>query len=155
MDTKIIEGDLADPRVIQLLQTHLTKCRAETAVGSAHALDLSGLKLPEVKFFTLWEGETLLGMGAVKIIEPKHCEVKSMHTVEACRGKGLASVLLKHLIQVAKDLGAERLSLETGSWEYFHPARELYRKHGFVECGPFGDYLSDPNSVFMTLNLLS
>lgn len=147
----IIEGGLDDPRVIALLHTHLTRARVETAPGSAHALDLSGLRASEVTFWSAWDDAALLAVGALKQLSPDHGEVKSMHTAEAMRGKGIGSALLRHIIVVARRRGMSRLSLETGSWPYFEPARTFYARHGFVECPPFGDYQSDPNSVFMTL----
>lgn len=149
----IREGGLDDPRVVALLQTHLTRARAETAPGSAHALDLSGLKGPSMSFWSVWDGEELLGVGALKALNREHGEVKSMHTAEAARRRGVGSALLVHLIDQARSRGMTRLSLETGSWPYFAPARALYARHGFLECGPFGDYRLDPNSVFMTLEL--
>lgn len=150
---RIIQGGLSDPRVVALLQTHLTSARAETAPGSAHALELSGLQSPDISFCTIWSEETLLGIGALKWLSPDHGEIKSMHTTRSMRGRGIGSAMLRHLIDIARATGMSRLSLETGSWEYFRPARELYKKHGFVECLPFGDYVVDPNSVFMTLDL--
>jgi putative acetyltransferase len=153
----IIEGGLDDPRVVALLHTHLARARAETAPGSAHALDLSGLRSPEVTFWSAWEGDaprdTLVGVGALKRLSDDHGEVKSMHTAESMRGRGVGSAILRHIIAAARARGMSRLSLETGSWPYFAPARALYARHGFVECGPFGDYREDPNSVFMTLDL--
>ncbi len=150
---RIIEGDLNDPRVIDLLQIHLTSARAQTAPGSAHALDLTGLKSSEIRAWTMWEDETPVGVGALKQLSADHGEVKSMHTAQAMRGKGAGAAMLRHIIAAAKAAGISRLSLETGSWEYFDPARRLYRKHGFVECPPFADYVLDPNSVFMSLEL--
>lgn len=149
----IIEGGLGDPRVAALLRTHLSRARAETAHGSAHALDLSGLAAPEVTFWSAWEGDVVVGVGALKRLSPDHGEVKSMHTAEAARGRGVASALLGRIVESARAVGLTRLSLETGSWPYFAPARALYARHGFTECGPFGDYREDPNSVFMTLPL--
>ena len=146
-------GDLNDPRVIDLLQTHLTSARAETAPGSAHALDLTGLQSPDISFWTIWEGEALLGVGALKRLSSNHGEVKSMHTARSARRRGVGSAMLQHIIATARKSGMSRLSLETGSWEYFRPARALYRRHGFVECGPFAEYVLDPNSVFMSLDL--
>jgi putative acetyltransferase len=146
-------GHLDDPRVIALLNTHVSRARAETARESAHALDHAGLRSPDISFWTLWAGDELLSVGALKRLAPDHCEVKSMYTAEAARRTGAGSALLRHLIQTARSLGATRLSLETGSWPYFEPARSFYARHGFVECGPFGDYAADPNSVFMTLAL--
>jgi putative acetyltransferase len=150
---RIIQDGLSDLRVIGLLQTHLTSARSQTAPGSAHALDLAGLKSSDISVWTMWEGETLVGVGALKRLSADHGEVKSMHTAQAMRGKGAGSAMLRHIIAAAKTAGLARLSLETGSWEYFDPARRLYRKHGFVECPPFADYVLDPNSVFMSLEL--
>ena len=150
---RIIRGDFSDPRVIDLLHIHLTSARAETAPGSAHALDLTGLQAPDVSFWTIWEDETLLGVGALKRLSADHGEVKSMHTAQSMRGRGAGSAMLRHIIAAARASGMSRLSLETGSWEYFRPAQALYRSHGFVECPPFGDYVPDPNSVFMSLDL--
>jgi putative acetyltransferase len=149
----IVEGGLDDPRVVELLHTHLTRARAETARGSAHALDLSGLRSSEVAFWSAWEGEAVLGIGALKRLSANHGEVKSMHTAEAARGRGVGSAMLRHIVAAARARGMSRLSLETGSWAYFAPARAMYARHGFVECGPFGAYREDPNSVFMTLEL--
>jgi putative acetyltransferase len=150
---RIIDGDLNDPRVIDLLQTHVTSARAQTAPGSAHALDLAGLKSSDISLWTIWQDETLLGVGALKRLSDHHGEVKSMHTARAMRGKGAGSAMLRHIIAAAKAAGLARLSLETGSWQYFDPARRLYGAHGFVECPPFADYVLDPNSVFMSLEL--
>mmetsp|Transcript_4630 Transcript_4630/g.5067 ORF Transcript_4630/g.5067 Transcript_4630/m.5067 type:complete len:164 (+) Transcript_4630:21-512(+) len=151
----IKEGGLDDPRVINLLNIHLTNARAATIEGNVWALDLSGLKVPEIRFWTIWDedSDSLLGMGAIKRLSPSHYELKSVHTAEVARGRGVATRMLQHLIRIAKELGAELLSLETGSWSYFHPAREMYKKYGFVECGPFGDYPPDINSIFMTKDL--
>jgi putative acetyltransferase len=149
----IVEGGLDDPRVVALLHTHLARARAETAPGSAHALDLSGLRAPEVTFWSAWEGDTVVGVGALKRLSADHGEVKSMHTAEAARGRGVGSAMLRQIMAAARTRGMSRLSLETGSWAYFAPARALYARHGFVECGPFGEYREDLNSVFMTLGL--
>jgi putative acetyltransferase len=124
-----------------------------TAPGSAHALDLSGLRAPDVRFWTAWDGETLLGCGALRRLSPTDGEVKSMHTAEAARRRGVGSAMLRTITTAAREAGMERLSLETGSWDYFRPAVALYRAHGFTMCGPFGSYHEDPNSVFMTLDL--
>jgi putative acetyltransferase len=150
---RIVEGGLDDPRVVALLDTHVTRARAETARGSAHALDLTGLRAPDVTFWSAWEGDAVVGVGALKRLSADHGEVKSMHTAEAARGRGVGSALLRQIMATARAGGMSRLSLETGSWPYFQPARALYARHGFTECGPFGDYREDPNSVFMTLVL--
>ena len=150
---QITEGDLDDPRVIALVKTHLTNARAETAPGSAHALEISGLRSPDISFWTMWDEERLLAIGAMKRLSADHGEVKSMHTVQSERGRGLGRAMLRHIIASARASGLSRLSLETGSWDYFLPARALYKSFGFAECQPFGDYVQDPNSVFMTLDL--
>jgi putative acetyltransferase len=150
---RIIQGDFSDPRVVDLLHFHLTSARAETAPGSAHALDFTGLQSPDISFWTIWDDETLLGVGALKRLSADHGEVKSMHTVQSLRRRGAGSAILGHIIATARARGMSRLSIETGSWEYFRPARALYASHGFVECPPFADYASDPNSIFMSLDL--
>jgi len=150
---KIVAGGLDDPRVQALLEHHVRTARSETAAGSAHALDLDGLKSADMKFWSAWDSDTLLGVGALKRLSPSHGEVKSMHTVSANRRAGVGTAILRYIIEAARATGMTRLSLETGSWAYFHPARALYRRNGFVECSPFGDYVEDPNSVFMTLEL--
>jgi len=149
----IVEGGLDDARVVELLHTHLIRARAETAPGSAHALDLSGLRAPEVTFWSAWEGDAVVGVGALKRLSADHGEVKSMHTAETARGRGVGSAMLRQIMAAARAQGMSRLSLETGSWAYFAPARALYARRGFVECAPFGEYREDPNSVFMTLAL--
>lgn len=150
---RIVQGDLNDPRVLDLLQTHLTAARAETAPGSAHALDISNLRSPDISFWTIWDDQELLGCGALKQLSADHGEVKSMHIAHAMRRRGLGHAMLSHIIGVAQAKALSRLSLETGSWEYFRAAREFYKSHGFVECPPFGDYVLDPNSIFMSLDL--
>jgi putative acetyltransferase len=104
-------------------------------------------------FWSAWEGDEVVGVGALKQLSADHGEVKSMHTAEVARGRGVGSALLGLIMETARERGMSRLSLETGAWPYFLPARALYARHGFVECGPFGDYRPDPNSVFMTLEL--
>jgi putative acetyltransferase len=149
----IADGGLDDARVIALLHTHRNRARNETAEGSAHALDLAELRGPDVSFWSVWEGDALVGIGALRRLDAGHGEIKSMYTDEAARGRGVASALLAHIVATARARGMSRLSLETGAWPYFAPARALYARRGFVECPPFGDYRPDPNSVFMTLPL--
>jgi putative acetyltransferase len=122
---RIVQGDLNDPRVVDLLRIHLASARAETAPGSAHALDLAGLQAPGIWFWAIWDDETLLGIGALKRLSDDHGEVKSMHTAQSMRGRGAGSAMLRHIITTARASGMSRLSLETGSWEYFRPARSL------------------------------
>jgi len=149
----ILPGGLDDPRVQDLLEHHTRTARAETVIGSAHALDLAGLRASDVTFWSAWEGDSLVGVGALKRLTPVLGEIKSMHTAESCRRSGVGTAMVTHILDAARTMGITRISLETGSWPYFAPARALYRKHGFVECPPFGDYVEDDNSVFMSLDL--
>ncbi|GGW38024.1 GCN5 family N-acetyltransferase [Gemmobacter lanyuensis] len=141
------------PEVLPLLQRHLDLMWASSPPESVHALDPAELATPDIAFFTLREGEAVLGMGAVKRIDAGHAEIKSMHVVAEARGRGLARVLLDHLVAEARALGYGRLSLETGVEDVFAPARALYAKAGFIQCPPFEGYWDDPNSYFMTLSL--
>jgi putative acetyltransferase len=150
---RIIQGDITDPRVIDLLHIHLTSAQAQTARGSAHALDLTALHAPDISVWTIWDDETLVGVGALKWLSAHHGEVKSMHTALSMRRRGAGSAMQRHIIAVARESGMSRLSIETGSWEYFRPAHALYKSHGFVKCPPFADYPPDTNSVFMSLDL--
>lgn len=150
---KITDGGLDDPRVQTLLVHHGHTARAETAPRSAHALDLNGLKSPDIHFWSAWDGDCVVAVGALKRLSESHGEIKSMHTEQSHRRKGIGSAVLEHIIERARQMGLSRLSLETGSWAYFKAAREFYRRHGFVECPPFGRYIPDANSVFMTLEL--
>ncbi|MGH6888731.1 MAG: GNAT family N-acetyltransferase [Rhizomicrobium sp.] len=150
---KLERGDLDDARVRELLRTHLETAHCNTDEGSAHALDADALKAPGIEVWTAWDGEDLVGIGALKRISPDHGEIKSMHVARARRRTGAGGALLRHLIAVARRDGMRTVSLETSSREYFGPARALYLAHGFAECGPFADYVPDPNSVFMSLVL--
>ncbi|WP_350347638.1 GNAT family N-acetyltransferase [Agromyces sp. G08B096] len=146
-------GDLDDPRVVRLLEDHLTDMFATSPAESVHALDVSALAAPEVTFWTLSDGDAVLGCVALKELDPRHGELKSMRTDAAARGRGIGARMLEHVLGEAARRGYERLSLETGSQEFFAPARALYAKYGFRTTGPFADYRLDPNSVFMTLEL--
>lgn len=143
-------ADLDDARVQELLDEHLTTARATSPPCSAHALDLEELRAPELSVWAALEGDVLLGVGALKQLSPDHGEIKSMHTARSHRRRGIGDAILLHIVEAARSKGMLRLSLETGSAQYFEPARALYRKHGFVECPPFADYVEDPHSVYMT-----
>jgi len=149
----VAPGDLSDPRVIEMLQQHATRARAESAPGSAHALDPEDLRAPDIRFFAGWDRDELLGVGALRLLPARHAEIKSMYTTAAARGRGIGSAILARLLAEARAAGMLRVSLETGSWDYFEPARRFYRRHGFRDCPAFGAYRADPNSVFMTLSL--
>ena len=145
-----------DPRsddVRELLGEHLSFCREETPPEDVHALDIGELMGPAVTFFGYRVEGKLVAVGALKAIDAKHAEVKSMHTQRAARRTGAGSAVLGHIISVARHRGFRRLSLETGSTEAFAPARALYAKAGFVPCGPFAGYPDSPNSTYMTMVL--
>lgn len=148
MEIKI--DDLSGPEIAALLAEHL-ECMAQVSPPeSRHALDLERLRQPSITFWTVWDGKQLAGCGALKEIDPAHGEVKSMRTAKTQLRRGVASMLLQHIIAEANRRGYRRLSLETGSMPYFEPARSLYRKAGFKECAAFADYKPDPNSTFFT-----
>ena len=142
--------DLSGPEIRALLEEHLRNMHELSPPESVHALDITKLRQPDVTFWTVWEGAELLGCGALKELSPKHGEIKSMRTVIAHRGKGVARAVVNHIIAEAKRRSYERLSLETGSMKSFEPAQKLYESCGFSYCGPFENYAEDPNSAFMT-----
>jgi putative acetyltransferase len=150
---RIVPGDLTDPRIISLLETHVTTALAQSPRESCHAFDVSGLQRPEVSFWAAWRGDDLLGVGALMDLGGGHGEVKSMHTAQVARGQGVGGAMVRHIVATARARRYRRLSLETGSMAYFAPARALYARHGFLECAPFEGYRPDPNSVFLTLDL--
>lgn len=152
---QIREDDLSGEAVINLLKEHLEHMQAITPVGSVHALDLSGLRAPEVTFWTLWDKDELLGCGALKELGSRVGEIKSMRTASKHQRKGVASTLLEHILAEAESRGFEKVLLETGATEHFAPARALYTKYGFTPCGPFGNYHEDPHSIFMSLTFPS
>ncbi|WP_339614451.1 GNAT family N-acetyltransferase [uncultured Parvibaculum sp.] len=158
---RIIEGDFSDRRVIELLETHVKLAREASPPGTAYALDLKGLQAPGIGFWTIWHSdrqrgngkdgeEELAGCGALKRLSPTHGEIKSMHTAAHLRGKGVAATMLGHIMEKARLSGMTRLSLETGTQDYFAPARALYARHGFTPCEPFGDYKGGPHNIFMS-----
>ncbi|WP_091470367.1 GNAT family N-acetyltransferase [Paenarthrobacter nitroguajacolicus] len=148
---RIATDDPARPDVHQLLSEHLADMFATSPAESVHALDHSALKHESITFWTAREDGVLLGCGALKALSSGHAEIKSMRTTSIARGRGVATQMLEHIVDEAARMGYERVSLETGTEDYFAPARRLYARHGFTECPPFGDYSLDPNSVFMEL----
>ena len=150
----IIEiDDLTRPAIHALLNEHLQSMRELSPPESVHALDLQKLRQPEITFWSTWDGPLLLGCGALKLLDAHHGEIKSMRTPAALRRQGAGRAILAHIIDVARSRAYDRLSLETGAMPAFKPAQTLYQSFGFTFCGPFGDYVEDPNSVFMTLRL--
>ncbi len=145
--------DLTGSEIKELLQEHL-RCMARVSPPeSRHALSIDGLKQPGITFWTIWDESSLVGCGALKELDARHGEIKSMRTAYAYQRKGVGSEMLSYIIEQARQRGYHRLSLETGAMDYFEPARRLYARFGFARCGPFGSYVVDPNSVFMTLEL--
>jgi putative acetyltransferase len=148
MDVRL--DDLSGPEVRELLEEHVRNMLELSPRESMHALDVDGLRKPDVTFWTVWSGGSLLGCGALRELSPVHGEIKSMRTSSAHRRKGVARAMLTHIIAEATRRRYHRLSLETGSMQAFEPAQKLYESFGFTYCSPFGDYVEDPNSVFMT-----
>ncbi|MEO7061471.1 MAG: GNAT family N-acetyltransferase [Lapillicoccus sp.] len=150
---EISTGGLDRDDVLALLREHLADMHATSPPGSVHALDVAGLRIPSVTLWTVRESEVLLGCGALKELSATEGEVKSMRTSVAARGRGAATAVLGRIVEEARLRGYHRLSLETGTQDFFAPAWQLYERHGFVACGPFGDYVADPHSRFLTLSL--
>ena len=145
--------DLSDPRIAAFLEQHIRDMRAVSPPESKHALDLEGLRRPDIRFWSAWQGGELVGCAALRRLDARHGELKSMRTAPQSRRQGLARTMLLHVLVQAQASGLRRVSLETGSMAFFAPARTLYAAHGFVSCAPFGDYRADPNSVFLTCEL--
>jgi putative acetyltransferase len=152
-DLTLREDDLTGIEIMGLLAQHLTQMGEQSPAESVHALDVAALRGPDVTFWSAWSGDHLAGCAALKRLDAGHAEIKSMRTADDFRGRGVGAVVLAHLLDTANERGYARISLETGSNEPFAPARRLYARHGFVECAPFADYVLDPWSVFMTLEL--
>jgi len=152
-DWHIDVDDLSRPEVIGLLDDHMRAMEAVSPPESRHALSLEKLRAPDVTFWTVWDRDSLVACGALKQLDPLHGEIKSMRTALEYLRKGAGAFVLRHIIQEAKRRRYRRLSLETGSMDYFEPARRLYLNAGFSYCAPFGAYVDDANSVFMTLEL--
>ena len=150
---RIEVDDLTRPAVHALLQEHLANMYELSPPESVHALDLSQLRAPGITFWSVWDGATLVGCGALKEMSATEGEIKSMRTPKALRRRGAGRAVLEHIIAEAKRRGYRRIHLETGSHDGFVPARTLYESFGFTYCGPFGDYKPDPNSAFMTMEL--
>ncbi len=148
METRV--DDLSGPGIARFLGDHVKEMRSVTPSESAHAVALDGLRGPEITFWSVMDGEIVVGCGAIKALDAGHAEVKSMRTAPTHRGRGVASMLLQRILSEARRMGFKRLSLETGATDFFEPARLLYLKHGFDYCEPFSDYREDPYSVYMT-----
>lgn len=150
MTIRLHRADFGDPCLAVFFQAHLIDMEPTAPVESRHALDLTALRDPAVRVWVASEGPDIVATGALAALGAGHEELKSMRTDPVRRGQGIASRMLDHLLGDARSRGVRRISLETGSMDYFAPARSLYAKAGFVACAPFGDYTDDPNSTFFT-----
>ena len=150
---KSIEGNFDNPEVHELLTKHFVELRAASPEGSAHVLDIPGLKDKSIKFWSLWQDEMLMGCGALKFLEKNHGEFKSIRVADKFRKLGIGEKIIEHLIGEAKKLEISKLSIETGAGNFFLPARKLFSKFGFKKCIPFAHYKEDPNSCYYTLDL--
>ena len=147
---KSIEGNFDHPEVNKLLTKHFVELRAASPEGSAHVLDIPGLKVPTIKFWSLWESEKVFGCGALKFLDNEHGEFKSIRIHDDFRNKGYGIKIIDHLIYEAKKLNIKRISLETGAGKFFDPARRLFKKSNFEPCQPFAHYKEDINSLYLT-----
>tara|TARA_B100000900_G_C20161050_1_gene545953 strand:- start:92 stop:559 length:468 start_codon:yes stop_codon:yes gene_type:complete len=147
---KSIEGNFDDPKVNDLLTKHFVELRAASPEGSAHVLDIPGLKVPSIKFWSLWENNDLMGCGALKFLDKEHGEFKSIRVHDDFRNKGKGTKVIKHLINEARKLEIKRISIETGAGKFFEPARKLFQKCNFELCEPFAHYKKDINSLYLT-----
>ena len=145
-----VEGNFDNPEVNELLTKHFIELRAASPEGSAHVLDLPGLRIPSIKFWSLWENEKLFGCGALKFLEKDHGEFKSIRVHDNFKKKGNGIKVINHLIEEAKKLDIKKLSIETGAGDFFIPARKLFNKCNFEPCEPFAHYKKDINSIYLT-----
>jgi len=150
---KSIEGNFDNSEVNNLLKKHFIELRKVSPEGSTHVLDIEGLRDPSIKFWSLWENNELVGCGALKFLEKKHGEFKSIRVADKFRKTGVGKKIIEHLIEEAKKLEVSKLSIETGAGNFFLPARKLFSKFGFKKCSPFAHYKNDPNSCYYSLDL--
>ena len=146
----LIEDNFNNSEVNELLTKHFVELRAASPEGSAHVLDIPGLKVPSIKFWSLWKNDKLIGCGALKFLDEGHGEFKSIRIHDDFRKQGHGLIVINHLINEAKKLKIKRLSIETGAGDFFIPARKLFKKSGFIVCEPFAHYKKDINSVYLT-----
>ena len=150
---KSIEGNFDNLEVNELLEKHFIELRSASPEGSAHVLDISGLKIPSIKFWSFWENEKLVGCGALKFLDKEHGEFKSIRVHHNFRKKGNGIKVISHLIEEAKKLKIKRLSIETGAGKFFEPARKLFNQCNFKPCEPFAHYKEDINSIYLTKHI--
>ena len=147
---KSIEGNFENPEVNELLNKHFIELRSVSPEGSAHVLDIAGLKDQSIKFWSLWDNNQLIGCGALKFLEKNHGEFKSIRVADKFRKSGIGEKIIEHLVEEAKKLEISKLSIETGAGDFFIPARKLFKSCGFEPCEPFAHYKEDINSVYLT-----
>ena len=147
---KSIEGNFDHPEVNELLIKHFVELRAASPEGSTHVLDIPGLQIPSIKFWSLWNNDLLMGCGALKFLDNQHGEFKSIRIHDNFRNKGNGINVVNHLITEAKKLDIVKLSIETGAGEFFKPARKLFKQSGFKPCNPFAHYKVDINSIYLS-----
>ena len=150
---KSIENNFDNPEVNELLKKHFIELRSVSPEGSAHVLDIPGLKVPSIKFWSLWENEKLIGCGALKFLDENHGEFKSIRIADKFRKNELGIKIIDHLINEAKKLNIKKISVETGTGIFFAPARKLFTNSGFKKCGPFAHYKEDLNSCYFTIDI--
>ena len=150
---KTIESNFEDPEVNQLLKKHFVELRSVSPKGSTHVLDIEGLQNKSIKFWSIYEHHKLIGCGALKFLDSNHGEFKSIRVADSFRKKGYGKKVISVLFEKSKELGVNKISVETGSGEFFLPARRLFKKFGFEECEPFGHYVNDSNSCYMSLEI--
>ena len=150
---KSIEGNFDNPEVHALLVKHFIELRSVSPVGSTHVLDIDGLKDSTIKFWSLWENDQLMGIGALKFLDKEHGEFKSIRVNDKFRNQNNGLKIIDHLINKAKGLNIKKISIETGAGEFFLPARKLFLSCGFKVCEPFSHYKEDVNSVYMCLHI--
>ena len=150
---KTIESNFEDPEVNQLLKKHFVELRSVSPKGSTHVLDIEGLQNKSIKFWSIYENHKLIGCGALKFLDSNHGEFKSIRVADSFRKKGYGKKVISVLFEKSKELGINKISVETGSGEFFLPARRLFKEFGFEECEPFGHYVNDSNSCYMSLEI--
>ena len=150
---KTIESNFEDPEVNQLLKKHFVELRSVFPKGSTHVLDIEGLQNKSIKFWSIYEHHKLIGCGALKFLDSNHGEFKSIRVADSFRKKGYGKKVISVLFEKSKELGINKISVETGSGEFFLPARRLFKEFGFEECEPFGHYVNDSNSCYMSLEI--
>ena len=148
-----IEGNFSEPEVKKLLISHFIELSSVSPVDRGHVLDIPGLKNPSIKFWSLWENDQLIGCGALKFLDKEHGELKSIRVADSFRRKGNGFKVINHLINEAKELNIKKISLETGTGNFFTPATKLFDKCGFKVCEPFAHYKKDPDACYMSLLL--